>query len=196
MLLYVFFPNTNTRSIYCCATLFAVLPLCSCVCNVISRLSITQYSLFHAACFFLLSVSSSPLCRYLCFCICASLLHFLSSHPLPTHTLSVLVLWAVYMCTEALETTFFSFFSSHLAALYSNYPRRGLTAGNINRTACSDIEHTLMHNLHTHTHTCKRTTLIVLTEPWPTTQCTPVIHLFMTHYYVSHPADAFILMGL
>lgn len=68
--------------------------------------------------------------------------------PFPhTHTLAVLVLWAEYMCTEALETTFFFFFilGSHLAALYSNYPRRGLTAGNINRVARSYIEHT---------HTC------------------------------------------
>lgn len=32
------------------------------------------------------SPSLSTLCRYLCFGICASLLHSVSSHPLPTHT--------------------------------------------------------------------------------------------------------------
>ena len=56
------------------------------------------------------SLSLSTLCRYLCFGICASLLHSVSSHPPShTHTLTVLVLWAEYMCTEALETTFFFF---------------------------------------------------------------------------------------
>lgn len=136
------------------------------------------------------------LCRYLCFCICASLLHFVSSHPLPTHTHTQCpcTVGSVYVHRSTWDNFFFLFFSSHLAALYSNYPRRGLTAGNINRMACSDIEHT--HSCTTCTHTCKHTTLIVLTEPWPTTQCPPVIYLFMTHYYVSHPVDALILMGL
>lgn len=122
------------------------------------------------------SPSLSTLCRYLCFGICASLLHSVSSHPLPTHThtLAVLVLWAEYMCTEALETTFFFFFilGSHLAALYSNYPRRGLTAGNINRVARSYIEHTHLCRNGAHTHakpTCS------LQTP---RRCSPVSRLF------------------
>lgn len=95
--------------------------------------------------------------------------------PFPhTHTLAVLVLWAEYMCTEALETTFFFFFilGSHLAALYSNYPRRGLTAGNINRVARSYIEHTHLCRNGAHTHakpTCS------LQTP---RRCSPVSRLF------------------
>lgn len=69
--------------------------------------------------------------------------------PIP-HTLHVPVLWAAYMCTEALETTFFFFFklASHLAALFSTNPRRGLTAGNINKMACGETE----NSCTTHTH--------------------------------------------
>lgn len=96
------------------------------------------------------SPSLSTLCRYLCFGICASLLHSVSSHPLPTHTHthSLSLYCGQSTCAQKhLRQLFFFFFilGSHLAALYSNYPRRGLTAGNINRVARSYIEHT---------HTC------------------------------------------
>lgn len=134
--------------------------LCYICVRVISYpgLSITQYFLHCTACLCLLSVAPSPppppllwIFVFLYLCLSPSLC-FLSS-PSHTHTLGVLLLWAASVCTEAVETTFFLFFSSHLAALYSNYPRRGLTAGNINRMARSDIEHTLMHGLHTRMQT-------------------------------------------
>lgn len=153
--LYVFFLNMDACSIYYCATLFVVLPLCSCLCNVILRslLSITQYSFLHAACLFLLSVFFS-LCRYLCFCICASLLHSVSSHPLPTHTQCPCTVGSIRTCAQKHSRQLVFFMpASHLAALYSSYPRRGLTAGNINRMACSDIEDTLVHNSRTHMQT-------------------------------------------
>lgn len=107
-LLYVFFPNIDSPTIYCCATLFVVLPLCSCLCNVIwrSELTITQCSFYHAASFFPLSVSF-PLSVDICVSVAVPLSFTLFPLiPFP-HTLTVLVLWAVYMCTEALETTFF-----------------------------------------------------------------------------------------
>lgn len=65
--------------------------------------------------------------------------------PFP-HTLPVLALWAVHVCIEALETSFFLKLPSHLAALYSTYPRRGLTAGNITRMG--------MHRDWMHIHSC------------------------------------------
>lgn len=109
-LLYVFFPNIDSPTIFCCATLCVVLPLCSCLCNVIWRsvLTITQCSFYHAASFFPLYVSfllSVDICVSVAVPLSFTLFPLI---PFP-HTLTVLVLWAVYMCTEALETTFFSY---------------------------------------------------------------------------------------
>lgn len=111
------------------------------------------------------SLSLSTLCRYLCFGICASLLHSVSSHPPShTHTHSLSLYCGQSTCAQKHLRQLFFFFilGSHLAALYSNYPRRGLTAGNINRVARSYIEHTLMHERRA--HTCKATTLIAVAE--------------------------------
>lgn len=159
LLLYIFSPNLDSPSIYCCVVLFIVFRLCSCFCNVVLRflLSITQYSFFHDAYLFLLFASFS-LCRYLCL----SPLHSVSSHLLPTHTQRSCTVDSIHVQRSTWDSYFFFTPASHLAALYSNYLRRGLTAGNINIMACSDGERMLMHNSCTHIqthHTCSQWTL-------------------------------------
>lgn len=87
------------------------------------------------------SSSSKPLSPSVDICVPASAPLFSTPSPLipVPHTLSVLVPWAACMWMRALQTTFSPIPTSHLTAYYCRYPRRGLTTGNINTRARSDM---------------------------------------------------------
>lgn len=154
LLLYVFFPIDVAPTTFllcyavCCGSLVRFL----CYFNSFGKY---HTALLPLCCLpFPLSATISLFLWYLCSCICGSLLSSVFSHPLPTHTPCPCTVGSIqYMCIEALETTFFSFkLASHLAALFSTYPRRGLTAGNINKMARRDTEKSHTHICTTHTH--------------------------------------------
>lgn len=102
--------------------------------------------------------SSLPLSPSVDICVPASAPLFSTPSPLipVPHTLSVLVLWAACMCMHSTPNNFFfPIPTSHLTAYYCSYPRRGLTAGNINRTARTDM----------HTHMQTHTEPLILGRP-------------------------------
>lgn len=115
------------------ALLFVVLLLCSCLSD------------FHPSSASPASSSSLPLSPSVDICGPASAPLLCTPSPLIPipHTLSVLVLWTAYMCMWALETPppphTHTIPTSHLTAYYCSSLRRGLTAGNINRMARSDM---------------------------------------------------------
>lgn len=143
-----------------------MLPLCSCL----LQCYFTFFARHHTVLLPPRRLPLPPLCLFLpSVDICVSVSVPLSFTlfpliPLPTHTHSLSLYCGQSTCAQKHLRQLFFFFilGSHLAALYSNYPRRGLTAGNINRVARSYIEHTLMHERRA--HTCKATTLIAVAE--------------------------------
>lgn len=125
--------------------------------------------------------ASFSLCRYLRSCIGAPLLHSVSSHPRPTHTLCPCTVGRMHVHAQHSKQLFSPIPTSHLTAYYCGYPRRGLTAGNINRTARTDM----------HTHMQTHTEPLILgrprTEHPPTTYRPP---FSVSHNYANRLAAA------
>lgn len=150
------------------ALLCVVLPLCSSLSVIHLLLNITHHAPSSAS---PASSSSLPPSPSVDICVPASAPLFSAPSPLiaipHAHTLSLYCGQRACACERSRQLFFtpHPIPTSHLTAYYWSWPRRGLTAGNINRAACSDMR--------SHANT-----LCSATDPWTTTRCnTHIIHL-------------------
>lgn len=149
------------------ALLFVVLPLCSSLSLLFTRSSASGFVL-SISCLFL--SASSSLCRYLRSCIGAPLLHSVSSHPRPTHTLCPCTVGRMHVHAQHSKQLFFPYTDKPLNSLLLQLPKERINSRKHQQNGSHWYAHT-----HANTHWA--------TDPWVTTHWTPtppdIVHLFL-----------------